>query len=311
MDLRQIRGYAAGIVAAASYGMNPLFALPLYAAGLSTGPVLLWRYILALPIIALMMIVRGQPFLIPLRQIAVISFMGLLMGFSSLALFQSYTLMAASIASTLLFVYPLMVALIMALFFREKLTVVTCVCLALALGGIGLLYKGDEGASLSVGGLFWVMSSSLAYAVYIVMINRSELNKVPTLTLTFWSLASGSLIFVVWALTGSTQIMPVSLEAWMCVFFLALFPTAVSLACTTSAVHLIGATPTAILGVFEPVTAVIIGIAVFGEKLSVREFCGLILILGAVTAVVSGDSLGRTARHLLRIRKLFPRIRHH
>lgn len=292
MDSRRIKGYAAGIAAAASYGLNPLFALPLYAEGMTTPVVLLWRYLLALPVVALMMIVRGQPFMPGRRQVVVISFMGLLMGFSSLALFQSYTLMAASIASTLLFLYPLMVALIMTMCFGERLTKSTCMCLAFALGGIGMLYRGEDGAVLSAGGLAWVMSSSLAYAVYIVMINRSGLNRVPPLTLTFWSLVSGSVIFVVWSLSGSGPLLPQSAGAWVCETGLAVFPTAVSLICTAAAVHMIGATPAAILGVFEPVTAVVIGVAVFGETLTLREVIGLVMILGAVTAVVSGGSFG-------------------
>ena len=73
--------------------------------------------------------------------------MGLLVALSSLTLFLSYNYMAAGIASTLLFVYPIMVALIMAMVFKEKLALQTIVCMLLALGGIGLLYKSEDGST--------------------------------------------------------------------------------------------------------------------------------------------------------------------
>lgn len=310
MTSQKVQGYAAALVAAATYGMNPLFALPLYAEGMGTISVLFWRYVLAVPIIALMAAARGQSFRLDRKQFAVITILGLLMGYSSLALFESYNLMAASIASTLLFVYPLMVAVLMAIFFRERLTVKTCTCLALALGGIGLLYKAADGATLSPAGMAWVMSSSLAYAIYIVYINRSGLATVPTLILTFYSLLAGSVIFIGAGIGEGGITVPSTPLMWGCVLCLALLPTALSMACTTVAVNRIGSTPTAILGVFEPVTAIVIGVAVFGEQLTPRDVTGLVLIITAVTIVVAGSSFGRVAQHLVAVRRLFPRRWH-
>ena len=103
--------------------------------------------------------------------------MGLLVALSSLTLFLSYNYMAAGIASTLLFVYPIMVALIMAMVFKEKLALQTIVCMLLALGGIGLLYKSEDGSTLSLIGTLLVFASSLSYAIYIVGINQTSLKK--------------------------------------------------------------------------------------------------------------------------------------
>ena len=46
---------------------------------------------------------------------------------------------------------------------------------------------------------------------------------------------------------------------------LALIPTVVSLVLMTVAVHAIGSTPTAVMGALEPLTAVVIGVTIFGE----------------------------------------------
>ena len=115
------KGYLLGIVAAATYGMNPLFALPLYEAGMNPDSVLFFRYLFAIPVLGMMIKLRGRDFKLKRKEIFPLIIMGLLVALSSLTLFQSYNYMAAGIASTLLFVYPIMVALIMAFLFKEKL----------------------------------------------------------------------------------------------------------------------------------------------------------------------------------------------
>lgn len=302
----RIKGLLIGTAAAATYGLNPLFALPLYADGLDTYSVLLLRYLGAIPLLAIMIKARGRSFAIRRDQIVPVVVLGLMLGLSSLGLFLSYRYIDAGIASTLLFVYPLMVALIMAALYHEKLTMQTVVCLLTALAGIFMLSHTAAGAAISAIGVFWVVVSALSYAVYIVIINRSRVNDMPTLPLTFWLLIFGSVIFIGGVAVKGELILPSRPLLWLNTFALALLPTVVSLSLTTVAIHMIGPTPTAILGVFEPVTAVVVGVAVFGEVLGARQIVGLILILGAVTMVVSGGNL---AAQIVRIKKMFPPLR--
>ena len=142
------KGYLLGTVAAATYGMNPLFALPLYKAGMDPDSVLFFRYLFAIPILGVMLKARGRDFGLRRREVLPLIVLGLLVALSSLTLFLSYNYMDAGIASTLLFVYPIFVALIMAFWFREKLSMQTALCILLALGGIALLYESGDGATL-------------------------------------------------------------------------------------------------------------------------------------------------------------------
>lgn len=299
------KGYLLGAIAAATYGMNPLFALPLYKAGMNPDSVLFFRYLFAIPLLGVMLRARGRTFRIEHRQVLPLVAMGLLVALSSLTLFQSYRYMDAGIASTLLFVYPIMVALIMAFAFKERLAWQTWLCILLALGGIGLLYKGADGSTLSLVGTLLVFASALSYALYIVGVNRSVLKNVATLKVTFYVLLFGVSLFVVRLWTSSELILPDRWFLWGNLAALAIFPTAISFLCTTSAIHYIGSTPTAILGALEPVTAILFGITVFGERLTLREGTGLVLIIAAVTFVIAG---GGITSYLVRFRKLFPRI---
>lgn len=303
------KGYFLGAVAAASYGLNPLFALPLYGQGLGPDSVLLWRYLFAVPMMAAMIVGRGRSFRFERQLAGPILGAGVLMTLSSLFLFMSYQFMDASIASTLLFVYPLMVAVIMALFFRERITAGTAVCILAALGGIALLFKGSDGGTLSIAGTIIVMASSLSYAVYIVAVNRPGLRTVPTVNLIFYVLVIGAVLFgCKIALTpGAHLVVPQGWLGWGCIIGLALFPTVISFFCTTAAIQYIGPTPTAILGALEPATAVLVGVCVFHEQLTARDWAGLVLIIAAVSLVVAGGSITPA---LVRFRRLFPRLRH-
>ena len=299
------KGYALGAIAAATYGMNPLFALPLYADGMNPDSVLFFRYLFAIPLVGLMLKARGRSLRVERRALLPLAGMGLLVALSSLALFLSYNYIAAGIASTMLFVYPILVALIMTLVFHERITLQTVVCIALALVGIGLLYRSADGATLSLAGTVFVMVSALAYALYIVGVNRPGLKHIATLNVTFYVLLFGLVLFVARFACGVAFTLPHTWYLWGCVVALAVFPTAISFLCTTSAIQYIGSTPTAILGALEPVTAVFFGVTVFGESLTFRESVGLALIIAAVTLVVAG---GRLSAYLVRFRKLFPRL---
>lgn len=299
------KGYILGSIAAASYGMNPLFALPLYKAGMDPDSVLFFRYLFAIPLLGIMIKARGRSFKIQRKETFPLIIMGLLVALSSLTLFLSYNYMAAGIASTLLFVYPIMVALIMAMVFKEKLALQTIVCMLLALGGIGLLYKSEDGSTLSLIGTLLVFASSLSYAIYIVGINQTSLKNVATLKVTFYVLLFGLSLFVARLLYSGVLNTPDQWYLWANLLALAVFPTAISFLCTTGAIQYICSTPTAILGALEPVTAIFFGIAVFGESLTVRESFGLVMIIVAVTFVIAG---GNITSQLVRFRKLFPRL---
>lgn len=309
MRSERSRGYMLGAVAAVSYGLNPLFALPLYGAGLGVDSVLFYRYVLAVAMLGALMLVRRQSFALHCSDVLPLAVMGVLFSVSSLLLFESYKLMDAGIASTILFVYPVLVAVIMAVGFRERLTAVTVLSIALACTGISLLYKGGDGATLDRIGVLLVFLSALSYAVYIVGINRSSLRELSTEKLTFYALAFGSLVFIV-RLRFCADLQPIPTAfLWVNAFSLALFPTIISLVAMAAAIRRIGSTPTAILGALEPVTALFFGVAVFGERLTLRIVAGVVLILAAVTLIIAGGSLRvpNAVTHLAR-RMMYPRL---
>ncbi len=297
-----VKGYFLAIVASVTYGMNPLFTLPLYAEGMDAHSVLFFRYLLALPILASLFKLNHANFALYRREVFPLALMGLLMGVSSLTLFASYQYMDAGIASTLLFVYPILVAVLMSLLFKEKLTWLTKACIFTAFIGIMLLYKGSDGATLDSWGTFIVFVSAITYAFYIIGVNQSGLREMPTIKITFYVLFFGLSVYIVGILVQGGLSTPQTPLGWLSLLGLAALPTAMSLTATTTAVQYIGSTPTAILGALEPATAIFFGITVFDEVLTARDCLGLFLIITAVSLVVAGSALTKYLKRLLQHR---------
>ncbi len=300
------KGYILAAFSAATYGMNPLFSLPLYADGMGVDSVLFFRYLFAVPMVALMVKSRGRSFAIQKGELWPLLMVGVFFVLSSITLFRSYLYMDSGIASTILFIYPVMVALIMAIFFKEKVSLQTWVCIAMALAGIGLLYKAPDGATLSTLGILFVLGSALAYTLYIITVNKTVLKDVPSVKVTFYVILIGFIIFSVMVLLGGGLQTPTKWWLWLDLVAFALFPTVISMYCATKAIVYIGSTATAILGALEPVTAVLFGITLFGETLQGRGVAGLLLIIVSVTMVVAG---GNISSALVRFKKLFPKLK--
>ena len=291
MTNNKTKGFILGAIAAASYGMNPLFTLPLYSAGMSVDTVLFYRYSLAVIVLGIMMKFQKQSFAIKRVDVLPLCIMGLLFAFSSLFLFMSYNYMDAGIASTILFVYPVLVAIIMAVVFKEKVSPITMFSIALAFVGISMLCKSPGGQTLSLVGITFVFLSSLSYAIYIVGVNRSSLKDMPIAKLTFYVLLFGLSVYVVrLQFCTELQVIPTPM-LWINAVSLAVFPTVISLVTMTKAIQYIGSTPTAILGALEPVTALFFGVLVFGEQLTPRIILGILMVITAVTLIIGGKSL--------------------
>ena len=194
----------------------------------------------------------------------------------------------------------------MAVFFHERASAGTIVCMLLATLGIALLYRGDGGEVLNATGLLLVFLSALSYAIYLVAVNGRRMKEIPTLKLTLYVIVFGLFLFAFKFQPSCISILNSNGWLWVAAVCMALFPTAVSLLCTSAAIQKVGSTPVAILGAVEPVTAVAIAVTLFHEQMTLRLAIGMLLVILAVTFIIAD---GATTHLVLRVRKMFPRIR--
>ena len=281
-------GLSYGAFAAASYGTNPLFALPLYAAGIGVNSVLFYRYAIALVLYGLWLkFVKKINFKISHQEGFVLLILGLFFSLSSYTLFDAFKYIEAGIACTILFIYPVLVAIIMAIFFKEKITKTVIASISLISVGITLLYHGKEGATLNLHGVLIVLLSALLYSLYIVGVKNIKLIRhMHSAKMTFYVMLFGLIVYIT-NLNFCTQLQPLtSPHLWLYAFGLALFPTIISIETINVAIKLIGSTTTAILGSLEPLTALFFGVVIFHEQLTVKIMIGIVAILCGVILII-------------------------
>lgn len=283
-----MKGFAFAALSAICYGTNPLGALHLYAQNYSPETVLFYRFFTAALLLFVVILAKGSHFKISFREFGALVAFGFLFAVSSLTYYASFKYMDAGLASTLLFLYPLEVSVLMAVFFKEKIKTWTIVSIAISMAGVVLLYRGGDGVPLSTVGLMLVFVSSISYAIYMVMANRIKL-QMGSVKMTFYAICFCLVFLLLYSVTLGSGLPPVFTQAssWGWGFMLGLVPTVLSLIFMVKAVKIIGSTPTAILGALEPVTAVTIGVLVFGEILTGRLIAGILLILGATVLIAA------------------------
>lgn len=281
-----LRGLFYAIVSSATFGLIPLLALPVISSGMGNPSVLFYRFIISAVLMGIITLMKKSDMRIKRSQFPTIIALGFFYAATSLALLKAYTLIPTGIATTIHFLYPVMVSMIMIFFFKEKASKGLVVATLISLFGVGILSWGDGSGQIQTTGLIVALASIFTYALYIVGVHKSNVGDMNEYALTFYVLAASACFFLFNALlTGGIE--PVQdFNAGMNLFLLALFPTVVSDLTLVLAIKYIGSTTTSILGSMEPVTAVTIGVLVFNEPFGLRVFTGISLILLAVILVI-------------------------
>lgn len=285
---KKLVGYVAGIVAGVSYGMNPLFGKPLMDEGVPVMVMLFFRYGISALILAVWMLLRRESFKVSGRELGLLVILGILFSFSSIFLFTSYEYIPSGLATTLVYLYPVFVALIM-VFLRFYPSWQTWLSIVATFGGILLLSSPSAGATIHILGIVLAVLSALSYSFYLVIVNRSRrIKMVSEHTLTLYALLTGTVLFATIRLfQGGSLVEGIHTPAdWGNLIGLALVPTMISMLTLAMASRYIGPTKTSVLGVFEPLTAILIGTLLFGESFTLRMALGTIICVAAVVFMI-------------------------
>lgn len=275
-------------MAGISYGTNPLFAKPLLESGVPVLVMLFFRYGISVLLLAGWMLLKKEPFRVKGSELGLLAILGLLFACSSLFLFASYAFIPSGLATTLVYLYPVFVALIM-VFLRFYPSWQTWLSIVATFGGILLLSQPSGSAQIKPLGILLAISSALSYAFYLVIVNRSKrIKQVSEHTLTFYVLLTGAMLFAaIRTVQGGGMLEGIDSRAdWLNLTGLALVPTMISLLALAISSRYIGPTKTSVLGVFEPLTAILIGTILFGEPLTPKMALGILVCVAAVVFMI-------------------------
>ena len=264
-----LQGIIYALISSATFGLIPLFAIPAVQSGMTVNSVVFFRFLISATAMGIIMIMKGINFRLTRKEIGWLLLLSVFYASTSLLLTSSYFYIPSGTATTIHFLYPVAVALIMTIFFKEKASVWLYCAIALAVIGVYLLSDSSHSGEIRPYGLVLVFSTVITYALYLVLFNRSCLNKMDSIKATFW-----------------VSDVP-STEAWINLAMLGLVSTLISDLTLILALKRIGATTSAILGCLEPLTAVCSGLLFLGEHCTFIQAIGLIIILSSVTIVIT------------------------
>ena len=307
--MNKFKGFLYGIVASSTFGLLPLFTLPVMGEGLTTFSILSYRMLFASILVAVLMLIGRVSFATNLKELRWFAVLGFLYYGSAALLFQAYGGMASGLATTLHFMYPVSVTIIMALVYKQRPSVVTICAIILSLVGVALLCLRESSTGVSsLLSVFLVLLSGVCYAVYLVLVSTvKRINQQNSQKLTFYVLMFSGAFFMLSTLQGGgLQIIP-SASAGINLLLMATLPTLLSNLALVRSVKNIGSTLTSVLGAMEPLTAIIVGILVFDESLRGLMIVGIILILVSVSLIVLSPLLDkRIAERLQRLARNKP-----
>ena len=284
-----VKGFLNASISGIAFGLIPLFAIPVLATGMHSTSVLIYRYAFGcLAMLGMLMFHRTRMWL-AFGDFLRILLLSAMYAVSSISLIEGYNYMASGIATTLLFSYPVWTLLLSVVFLHERLSLTTAVAIGIAVAGVFFLsgILDGNGSMEGLTGLFLLLLSGFLYAVYMVIFPRMRIRQMPSLKLTFYIFFFAMLILTLYATFTRGRIDPIDTRSQLInLFLLGLVPTAVSNVTLIVALKQISSTLAAVLGAFEPMTAMCVGILLFGEPLTLPIVIGFVLIITSVLILV-------------------------
>lgn len=278
------------MVSSCTFGMIPLFSLPAIHTGMATASVVFYRFGLGSVFMLILMLLQKGNLTVTLAQFARLSVLAVLNIASAVFLIEGFNHLPSGVATTLQFSYPIFTALIMMAFFHEKSCVKVWIAIALAVGGVAMLSGfGRDDNNLSMLGIIIELVAGLSYAMYLVAVPTLKLNGMDSSKLTFYVFIISTAMVLCYDLPAGQLQAPADGGVWLSLLMLGLITTALSNYSLVVALRLIGSTITAILGALEPLTAMIFGITIYDEPLTLSIGIGFAMIVAAVIIIVLKD----------------------
>lgn len=285
--MKSFKGVIYALVSSGTFGLIPLFSIPLMTdSNMGLPSILFYRFLFSTLLMGAICLFKKEDFRISKKNIVSIGWLGMLYAATAMCLIYSYKYIPSGLATTIHFLYPIAVSFLMVAFFKEKKSIILFLAAVLSLIGVALLCWSGEG-SINMIGVAIAALTVITYSVYIVGINQSPVGKMNAEILTFYILLSGAILFFIFALTSplGVELIPNTTALWR-LLLLAFLPTVISDLTLILAIKYAGSTITSILGSMEPLVAVLIGVLYFSEYFNLNSGFGILLILVSVSLVI-------------------------
>jgi drug/metabolite transporter (DMT)-like permease len=291
--MRRLSGFILTIVSAVSFGVMPILARAAYASGADPVTVLFLRFTIATIIMIAILIIRKIPLpsgrtFIQLMLLGGVGYVG-----QSMCYFTALTLADASLVALLLYLYPILVAILSFFFLREKINKAKIIALVMALAGSALTI-GFSGEG-KTGGIILGITAAVIYSIYIVSGSR-VMEKVQALPASTVIIFSAALVYSgIVAVRG--PVFPTTTGGWLATVGVAVIGTVIAIGTFLAGMERIGPTNASTISTLEPAVTVILAGLLLGEELTIYKIIGGVLILAAVILLTRADKKEGTSKN--------------
>ncbi len=279
-------GIGEALLSATFFGLIPVLFLPIYEVGISAETSLIYRFGIAAFILFLVIKAQKQPLLLPIKNHAIIILGALSYYIGALLFFNSLTFIPSSISVTIFFTNPIFVMLLMALFYKEKIEPYKIFLSLTTMLGIAL-FSGVFTADIVLNptGMGLSVLASFSFACYIVSLFKLQGSKGSYQVLSFYLFMYCTVFACMYGVYANQFILAKTSFVWLLLFLSALVTAVLPNILLMSAMKKIGSVLSAILGVMDPITAVVVGVVVFGDAIDIYIISGIVIVLTSVMLI--------------------------
>jgi drug/metabolite transporter (DMT)-like permease len=291
--MKKLKGILYTITSAVAFGIMPILAKIAYSGGTNAFTLVFLRAFFAVFILLGYFLFNKIDFKINNEQVKSIALLGLGYTFTTLTLFISYNYVSVGLATTLHFIYPILVTVVSIILFKEKICIIKIFALLFSAVGIFLLIgKGDT--NLSFKGIFLALLSGVFYSYYILGIAHSKIKELNSFVLTFY-LSTAAVIYLL-----STGIVTNNLSfnmqsySWIISIIIALLTSIIAVTLFQMGIKIIGPSNASILSTFEPIVSIILGVLILHENITIKILLGSIFIIMSVIIITISEKKNKS-----------------
>lgn len=278
------KGIIIAVIGATAYGFISLFTKNLVNLSVNSDTILVSRFMIIFLVIGAYLVVRKRLVKPTKKQIKDLLIYGVIgYGGAIFLLAESYLFMPMSQATMIHFSYPLFVALFMVVFYKEKMTWVKATALGMTCLGIAFLMEFNFAVNFA--GLMIALLSGAAFGLYMVSVSESSIKDLDPFNLLFYLALVVVLVFGSWGLVrGELHLVHLGPAVYGSMLGVAAL-SIIGIGFSTIAIRTIGPTYAAMICVLEPVVALLCGVIVFQEPMTVYSVLGSLMMFTVILLI--------------------------
>ncbi|TCP52202.1 threonine/homoserine efflux transporter RhtA [Tumebacillus sp. BK434] len=216
---------------------------------------------------------------------------GVIYALVSTLYFASLNYISGSLATLMLYTYPIFVVILSILLEKEVFPRKVIWSILLAFAGMCLVIGASFGA-INTAGVLLAIGSAVGYAIHIVLMNR-VVKQLPAFLTTGIVILFTALVQLIIGLSTGSLDFHLNTLAWASIFGLTAASTILALLTFFAGLQLVGSTNASMLSMLEPILTILLSVIILKESFTLLQVLGTAIVLCGAFIVVRNESTKR------------------